>query len=224
MGLYKLYVFVKSHRSIDEKGPHLDLIERTVHPLEILDLSWLHRLDGLWVVSCGLPTWRSKCEQIFDDQMGDCGKDWVIVYPTLIFLGVQLDDIFLSSLMVRGNHCHWVLSNRPLLYVMYAVPGLAHNLLHNLPHLLLSFIYKLGLEDPAENSEGTVEPDGRRWNPLPTSTGQWHEWKINLYHVKPLRFSGWVLHKFATSPMEIDLEQLGHLSKVTQTPRAIAEM
>lgn len=55
---------------------------------------------------------------------------------------------------------------------MYAVPGLAHNLLHNLPHLLLSFIYKLGLEDPAENSEGTVEPDGRRWNPLPTSTGQ----------------------------------------------------
>lgn len=58
------------------------------------------------------------------------------------------------------------------MYVMYAVPGLAHNLLHNVPHLLLSLIYKLGLEDPAENSEGTVEPDGRRWNPLPTGAGQ----------------------------------------------------
>lgn len=49
-------------------------MQRAVHPLEILDISWVHRLIGwalgdLWVVRCGLPI-----KQVFDDQNGEGGS------------------------------------------------------------------------------------------------------------------------------------------------------
>lgn len=138
-----------------------------MHPSEILDSSWVQRLDGalgfrLSPMDC-LGDGGSVNKHLMT-KMRAYSRDWIIVHAATQFSPWHtVTWHFLFSLMVRGYH---VTEFCPVDYgwmswMPFQAWPINKNLLHNPPYLLFSLICQLGLEDSAENSEGTTEPDGR---------------------------------------------------------------